>query len=127
MFATVDDVRVRWQNAPASVRDESIVAVLDDAEAWLRASYPQIPPVPDEPLRKVLALVSVAMAKRALAATDRGGITQQQASAGSFSQSTSYRNPDGDLFLSGQEREMLESALQDFSANGAVSMEATGW
>lgn len=127
MFATSRDVRLRWQTAPASVTDDAIEAVLDDAEAWLRASYPQIPATPDEKLRKVLALVSVSMAKRALAATDRGGITQQQATAGSFSQSTSWRNPDGDLFLSGQERQMLESALQDFSADRAVSMEATGW
>lgn len=103
------------------------MAVLGDAEAWLRASYPQIPETPVGNLQKVLVLVSVAMAKRALAATERGGVTQQQNTAGPFSQSTSYRNPDGDLYLSAQERQMLETALQDFSTNDAVSMEATGW
>lgn len=127
MFATVEDVRRRWVNASGGVTDEVIQAVLEDAEVWLRASYPVIPARPVGQLSRVLALVSVSMVKRSLLAADRDGVSQQQATAGPFSQSMSYRNPDGDLFLTAQERQMLETALDDAGADSAVSMEAVGW
>ncbi|GGG76407.1 hypothetical protein [Corynebacterium pelargi] len=44
-----------------------------------------------------------------------------------LSKSTSFCNPDGDLFLTGQERVMLESVLEDGVSNGAQGMEAAGW
>lgn len=127
MFATVDDVRLRWVNAPAVVTDEVIGAALADAEVWLRASYPMIPESPEPTLARVLSLVSSSMVRRSLMAADRDGVTQQQASAGPFSQSVSYRNPEGDLFLTAQERRMLENALDAAGADAAVSMEAHGW
>ncbi len=127
MFATVQDVRTRWRGFPAGLEDGTVEALLSDAAVWLRATFPAIPENPPPQLADVLRVVSAAMVKRALLADGSEGLSQQQATAGSFSYSQSYSNPNGALFITGQERAMLESALDDAGANGARSMEACGW
>lgn len=127
MFATVQDVRTRWRGYPDGLEATTVEALLSDAAVWLRATFPTIPENPPPGVADVLRVVSVAMVKRALLADGSEGLTQQQATAGSFSVSQSYSNPNGALFITGQERAMLEAALDDAGANGARSMEAGGW
>lgn len=127
MFATVDEVRTRWRGYPDGLDSTTVGALLSDAAVWLRATFPAIPESPSPTLSDVLRVISVAMVKRALLADGSEGLTQQQATAGSFSYSQSYSNPNGALYITGQERAMLESALDDAGANGARSMEAGGW
>lgn len=127
MFATVDEVRTRWRGYPAGLENDTVEALLSDAAVWLRATFPGIPETPPESLSGVLRVVSAAMVKRALLADGAEGLSQQQATAGSFSYSQSYSNPNGALYITGQERAMLEAALDDAGANGARSMEAGGW
>lgn len=126
-YATVEQLRTRWRGYPDGMEDATVEALLDDAAVWLRATFPAIPAEPPPALADVLRVVSLAMVKRALLSDGSEGLSQQQATAGSFSISSSFSNPTGALYLTGQERAMLEEALDDATANGARSMEAIGW
>lgn len=108
-FATADDVRLRWAGAPAN--DGLIEAVLEDAAVWLRAWYPSIPAEPSDTLLSALRMVSVSMVKRSLLSADNGHLESMTDTAGPFSQARSFRNPEGNLFLTAQERTMLDRAL----------------
>ena len=51
------------------------------------------------------------MAER-IEALDRAGVSQSTQTAGSFSESMSYSNPDGDLYLTSAERKSLGKGVQ---------------
>lgn len=65
-YATVNDVRLRWEMAPAS--DDLLNARINDASIWLQAMYPKIPDRPSERLTRVLRMIVCAMVKRSLLA-----------------------------------------------------------
>lgn len=108
-FATPEDVRARWAAAPAE--DTALTALLEDAALWLSAWFPGIPEQPGERLSGALKLVSVSMVKRALLAEDSDHLESASETAGPFAQSRTFRNPDGNLYLTSQEQKMLRRAL----------------
>lgn len=116
-FATTEDVRARWAAAPTD--DTTLSALLEDAALWLSAWFPSIPDPPSGKLAGVLKLVSVAMVKRALMSADTDHLVALTDSAGTFSQSRTFRNPDGNLFLTSQERTMVERALDHALGRGS--------
>lgn len=125
-YATVNDVRLRWEMAPAS--DDLLNARINDASIWLQAMYPKIPDRPSERLTRVLRMIVCAMVKRSLLADGSEHVESQSMTAGVFSQSQSFRNPEGNLYLTAQEKDMLESALSEEtgSSRGMVTLEALG-
>ncbi|MHD0252639.1 Gp19/Gp15/Gp42 family protein [Corynebacterium diphtheriae] len=122
-FAEVRDVRLRWGAAPDN--DDVLEALIEDASVWLKALYPSIPSDPDARLRGVLKLIVCSMVKRASLEAGTDNLASVSETAGPFTHQMTFRNSDGNLFLTQQEREMLESALD--SGGGMVSVEAVLW
>ncbi|MCI6205780.1 MAG: hypothetical protein SPK00_07725 [Corynebacterium glucuronolyticum] len=108
-FATVEDVRARWATFPSD--DGVITTLLEDATVWLRSWFPSIPDSPGENLAGALRMVSVSMVKRALLSQETSHLQSQSYTAGPFAESRSFRNSEGNLYLTGQEQQMLENAL----------------
>lgn len=125
-FATVADLRARWSAAP--VDDARVEVLLEDAGLWL-ASWFLLPAVLSDDLSGVLRMVSCSMVKRALLSQDVGHIESQQVTAGPFSQTQKFSNPDGNLYLTVQERQMVEKALDTAAGRrrGMFTVEAESW
>lgn len=110
-FATATDVESRWR--PLSSGERVIATtLLGDASAILRAECSDvdarlsaIPPTLDADIPKMIVC---AMVKRAMiAGADVEGVTAHQQTAGPFSQSLTYSNPMGNLYLTKAERRLL--------------------
>jgi hypothetical protein len=111
-FATFEDVQTRY---PAVSSDEQgrVTALLGDATALVageleRAGIPYKDP--SELTAAALKSVCCAMVVRALPANSSDGYvpyTQQQTTAGPFSQSFTLSNPNGELYLTRSERKRL--------------------
>lgn len=110
-FATATDLAARWR--PLSTAEQAQAGVLlGDASAILRAECPDVdarttalPPTLDPDIPK---MVACAMVKRAMiAGADAEGVTAHQQTAGPFSQSLTYSNPMGNLYLTKAERRLL--------------------
>lgn len=128
-FATVDDLKLRWANHPDD--DKVIEARLEDATVFIKALYgKRIPLDMSDDLSILLKSLTVQIARRSLAAEQEGReVSSTTRTAGSFSETVSYRNTEGNLFLTGAEIEALE-ALLDINApkvKGMMSLEAIGW
>ena len=105
-YAEVSDLEARWR----PLTDEEAArasALLDDASALIDA-YGQVDPS-DPDTGRALTAVVCAMVQRAMssAATDAYGVTQQSMTAGPYTQSWSYSNPTGDLYMTKAEKKML--------------------
>lgn len=117
-FATTNDLATRWR--PLSAQEEATAqALLDDAAAVIRAECPGIEErlAPSDGSAPTLdpavpLLVSCAMVKRAMMSGEMGGVKSTQETAGPFSQSLSFANPTGDLYLTKAERRMLGCGSQ---------------
>lgn len=125
-FATTDDLAARWKDL---TDDETIRAdvLLGDAAVWLRAWFPTLDAriQGGEVDAQAALIVSCAMVKRAMLGINNAGQESSNLSEtmGPFmSQSqVKFRNPDGDLYVTGQEADLL-----DGRPSGAVSMECVG-
>ena len=116
-FATVGDLEARWR--PLTPAEESTATVLlSDASARVRVECPDIdarleavPPTLDADIPKMIAC---AMVKRAmLAPVDQAPMSQMQQTAGPFSQSGTFVNPTGDLYLTKAEKRLLGCGAQE--------------
>lgn len=101
-FATVTDLELRWrkllsteQTLASTLIDDASDLIVTQCPRWANASA------------ATLTRVTCAMVKRAMLNMDRAGVTQSTQTAGSFSESASYSNPDGDLYLTSNERRSL--------------------
>lgn len=104
-FATVADLEQRWHSLTS---DEQVKAasLLDDAADLIRVTCPHW----REATSQSLIRVSCAIARRAMQADaigDVSGVTQTSQTAGPFSQSFTYSNPTGDLYLTAAEIKAL--------------------
>lgn len=116
-FATVDDLRDRWPSLPSDKEDTAQV-LLGDASVMLRRECPDVdvriesvPPLLDPSIPKMIVCW---MVKRAMLTGDVGdGVSSHQQTAGPFSQSVSFSNPMGNLFLRSSERKMLGCGGQE--------------
>lgn len=114
-FATVADLEARWR--PLSDPEKARAAILlADASAQVRveapgidarltvvapATVPELDPI--IPRRVVADMVRRAM----LAAPDQPALANYQTTAGPFSQSGTFVNPTGDLYITKAERRLL--------------------
>jgi hypothetical protein len=106
-YAQASDIAARWR--PLSTDEAARADVLaGDASALIRAQFPGI----DSQIANgqvdatVLTIVVAGMVKRAMLAPP-DGITQQSEAAGPYSQSLSYANPLGNVFLTEAERTLI--------------------
>ena len=104
-YATVDDLEARWHTLTATERERASV-LLEDA-AVLLESLVDVDET-DERQAAQLKTVSCSMVKRAMAASDEMfGVTQGTISADIYSQSYTFSNPGGDLYLTSTEKKLL--------------------
>lgn len=123
-FASADDVTARWPDLGVSA--DRLDVLLEDASTWLSVWYPSIPEFPAAPLDGALRLVVCQMVRRAVRSERMDGIEQSSESAGPFSYSVRMSNPDGNLFLTAQEKQTLDS-LVGVSGGRAGSVRMGGW
>ncbi|AIY01210.1 hypothetical protein ART_1611 [Arthrobacter sp. PAMC 25486] len=119
-FATLQDLEVSWPAINESQREDAPQKLVE-ASLIIRALKPDIDALilvelmdPDLP-----KMVVCGMVKRALKTPDAGeGIGTQQQTAGPFSQSFTYTNPDGNLYLSKLDKRILGiGAAQAFTVD----------
>lgn len=105
-YATVTDLEDRYGMLDSDEEQRASV-LLDDAAVMLDAMLGT--DEPDQSLLPALKLVSCAMVNRALAAdsADAFGISNASYTMGPFSQSATFANPSGDLYLTAGERRLL--------------------
>lgn len=105
-FALVSDIESRWRDL--STDEESRAAVLiDDASAMLAAQV--VVDDTDEKQAALLKTVCCNMVIRAMAATqaETFGVSNASMTAGSYTQSWTYSNPSGDMYLTKMEKKLL--------------------
>lgn len=101
-YATVSDVEARWRDLDQ--REEARAAVLlDDAAAMLDKL---VSVTGDAEQAAILKMVSCDMVIRAMGAT-QAGLSQSSMTAGPYTQSWTYSNPSGDMYLTKTERKLL--------------------
>lgn len=105
-FAVVSDIEARWRDL-TTAEDSRAAVLIDDASAMLSALVDVDPD--DSEQAELLKAVCCTMVIRAMSATesDLFGVTQTSMTAGPYSQSTSYLNPSGDMYLTKLEKRLL--------------------
>lgn len=103
-FATVADLEAGWRTLTASEQNRA-ETLLGRASTILSSAVDVV--AGDETQAELLMSICCSMVQRAMSVGDAFGVTQQTQTAGSFSHSTSYANPTGDLYLTKQERQLL--------------------
>lgn len=102
-FATAQDLADRW-HALTTDEQAKATALLDDAADLIRTTCPKWRDAAEPTLKRV----SCAAVKRAmLNGDDAAGVTQHTETAGAYTESFSYSNPAGDLYLTASEIESL--------------------
>ena len=105
-FATVSDIESRWR-ALTDDEETRADALIDDASAILTCLVDVDPT--DTQQAEALTTVCCNMVIRAMSATagDSFGVAQSSMAAGPYSQSWTYANPSGDMYLTKLERRLL--------------------
>lgn len=105
-YATVDDLEARWKSLTADEAERAAV-LLDDAAVIINALLASkgITTMNADAAK----MVSCSMVKRAMMQADTGmmGITQGTVSADIYSQSLTFANPSGDMYITAAERKAL--------------------
>lgn len=106
-YATIEDLEARY----GAIEDEGLRArasvLLDDAATML-AGRVRVDPC-DQQQAAALLIVSCSMVNRAVSAMDADdvGLSEATYTMGPFSQTATFANPNGDLYLTSSERSML--------------------
>ena len=133
MYVTADEFRKRThRNLPDDITEDEIGYVLEDASSFLRSTYIQIPDEPEGTMLTALRVVTIAIAKRALLAERNaqltGGAESITDTGGPFSFIQSFRNSEGNLYISSQERELIENELGKIEGSRQFRcLTAEGW
>lgn len=105
-FAEVSDIEARWRELSTSEESRANV-LIDDASAML-AGLVDVD-VADTRQLELLKIVCCNMVIRAMSATesDSYGASNMSMTAGPYTQSWTYSNPTGDMYLTRQEKRLL--------------------
>lgn len=107
LFADVSDIESRWRTLD-SVERERAQALIQDASAMLTKLVSDIDTA-DEEQMQLLELVCCNMVIRAMSATqaDSFGASNMSMTAGVYTQSWTYANPTGDMYITKFEKRLL--------------------
>lgn len=103
-YASYEDVEARWRPL-SSDEKERVIVLLNDAASILDAFVKVNDD--DASQAELLKVVSCNMVIRAMSSSDTFGVTQASMTAGPYTQSWSYANPSGDLYLTKNEKRLL--------------------
>jgi hypothetical protein len=126
VYATTDDLAARWRELTGAETDKA-ETLLVDASFWLDQWAPGLSGTDNEAALTAAKLLVVAIVRRALIAqtAELPGVQSTAESWGSYNQSVTYRNPEGNLYLYGTELEGLLGILRG-SNTAAVSLRSPG-
>lgn len=108
-YATVEELEGRWRPLSGDEADRAEVLLADAAtriNIAFRENGKEIDQS-DETLAAVLSMVSCEMVKRVMASSVDADCTQSTMTAGSYSQSYTFSNSPGSMYISKDERAML--------------------
>lgn len=105
-FAEVSDLEARWHSLSQTEQQRAEV-LLEDASAMLETLVDI--DVADSAQMKLLNIVCCNMVIRAMSATevDSFGASNMSMTAGPYTQSWTYSNPSGDMYITKAEKRML--------------------
>ncbi|GAA1881950.1 hypothetical protein [Williamsia serinedens] len=112
-YATIEDLASRW-TIPANVEGGTVDTLLADASVWLRSWFPNLDGLVEHGVIDPSApvMVSCSMVKRAILNADTEGARSEQRSqtAGVYTDSTNrvFSNPEGNLYITAEERNLLQ-------------------
>lgn len=109
VYATVEELEARWRALGDSERKRA-ERLLEDASTVMAAAMRDsgLDPSSGVPTPEELSLVCCAVARRSmLAPPDLPALTQYSQGAGPLTESMTYANPTGDLYLTKSERRLL--------------------
>lgn len=101
-FATATALEGRWRPLSQTERDTAGL-LLSDASDVIMTQCPHWQTLRAATLERVVCQ----MVKRAMLNMDVAGVTQNSQTAGSYTESMTYSNPDGDLYLTSSEKRSL--------------------
>ena len=109
-FAEVSDIEARWRSLSADEKSRAGV-LIEDASAMLSALVNV--DANDQQQAELLNTVCCNMVIRAMAQSgmDTFGVSQSAITAGPYTQSFSYSNPSGDMYLTKLERKLLKVSV----------------
>lgn len=123
-YATLEDLKAHWSKLP--VEDEEDAAQkLHEASIEIRGNYPELDrrlsiPVADGGMDpEIPKLVACRMVKRAMDVDESAptaGLETFQLGAGPFSMGGKVMNPDGNIYLSKNDRNLLKASRSKRSA-----------
>lgn len=105
-FASSDDLKARWSDLSDTKLADTLLSdasqlIRDTCPGWAHAS------------KATLIAIACAMVKRAMiAGSDNAGLSSTQETAGPYSQTLTYSNPTGDLYLTRAEKQRLGQGRQ---------------
>lgn len=107
LFADVSDIESRWRTLDSGERERA-QALIQDASAMLSKLVETID-VADEAQLRLINSVCCNMVIRAMSATeaDSFGASNMSMTAGAYTQSWTYANPTGDMYLTKFEKRLL--------------------
>lgn len=105
-YATVQDLEARWRDLDSD-EEAKAATLLDDASAMLAALV--CVDATDAQQAALLKIVSCSMVMRSMMASegDAYGVSQLDYGMGPFSQAAHFANPNGDMYLTAQEKRLL--------------------
>jgi hypothetical protein len=129
-YAELDDLEARFPRELTDAEEEAAPTLLEDASFWLGVWVPGLDAAiqgGDGTLAQAAKLLVVSMVKRSLLSQvpDNPGVQSATSTAGPYSQSVTYRNPEGNLYLYGNELTSITDLLWPDKAQ-AVSMRSPG-
>lgn len=107
MYATVSDIEVRWRTLSASEQTKA-AALISDATAIIDSlAGPAFECGEDWDEKAKIVCCNMVIRAMSASASDAFGLSQSSMTAGPYSQSWSYANPSGDMYLTKLEKRML--------------------
>lgn len=119
-FATLEELRNRWPDRPDH-EDTYLTTQLEDASQFILDVVPEAANATPSTRRRIVC----AVIRRALKVDQFAGLEQIQASTGPFAQSFKPTNPNGDYYLTAQEKKALGAGRQQAFSVGLHNTEPT--
>lgn len=121
-FATIERLKLRWQEFPQDLPDEVAEIKLEDASAWLSVRY-SVPDSPSANQSSVLEMVTCSLVRRSLSNVGKEDVASESETYGQFKYSKSYVDRGGeDMYLTKQEKELLDKAFRVGKRSGSLAV-----
>lgn len=115
-WASVDDLQARWRPLTEAERGRAL-ALIDDAAALIQDECPNWARASEGSLRRVICAVVRRAMQSPSGDVDAVGVSQTSMTAGPYTQSFSFSNPGGDLYLTKAERRNINGQRGAFEIN----------